>query len=103
MADFVRLYRTNMIQNSIWSNSINYVNFLGLHHILAYDLTTASDGGTLAFATPDTRLGEMKIQLTFNEVVPAELNLALLCISESKATIQIDHTGRVSKSYSTSA
>jgi hypothetical protein len=56
--DFFRLMNTNQMVNSLFTNAISYESFMNGYHIIAYDLTTAQDGGSEAFANPSVRVGK---------------------------------------------
>ena len=55
--DFLRLYSTNQMVNSLFTCSISYDAFMNGYHIVAYDLTSSQDGGSEAFVNPSVRVG----------------------------------------------
>jgi hypothetical protein len=60
--DFFRLMNTNQMVNSLFTNAISYESFMNGYHIIAYDLTTAQDGGSEAFANPSVRVGKTYLE-----------------------------------------
>jgi len=64
--DFFRLMNTNQLVNSLFTNSISYEAFMNGYHIIAFDLTTAQDGGSEAFATPSVRVGNYNIDKIYD-------------------------------------
>lgn len=93
MADFVRLYRTNMLFNTQATNSISFQKFMDGCHVIAYDLTTSNTGGALQYHTPSVRVGNVRVKITFNKVLPPELPLELLVWCEFNNTLSLDHKG----------
>lgn len=56
--DFLRLYSTNQMINSLFTCSISYDSFMNGYHIVSYDLTSSQDGGSEAFVNPSVRVGK---------------------------------------------
>ena len=56
--DFLRLYTTNQMLNSLFTCSISYDAFMNGYHIVAYDLTSSQDAGSEAFVNPSVRVGK---------------------------------------------
>ena len=61
--DFLRLYSTNQMANSLFTNHITYDDFLSGFHVVAYDLTSAQDSGSTAFTSPSVRVGKYFSQI----------------------------------------
>ena len=59
MHDFLRLYQSNQMVNTLYTSGISYEMFRHGYHIVAYDLTTGLDGGTEAFSSPSVRVGKL--------------------------------------------
>ena len=67
------------------------------YHIIAYDLTSAQDGGSEAFTNPSVRVGNLKVRLQFSE--PTKIDLTLLVIAEFNSVIEMSSSGLVMTSY----
>ena len=60
--DFLRLYTTNQMVNSLFTCSISYDAFMNGFHIIAYDLTSSQDAGSEAFVNPSVRVGKLSFK-----------------------------------------
>lgn len=87
--------------DGLYSNGIQYEEFLNGSHIVGFDLTTSGDGGSTAFVNPNVRIGELRLALEFSDVIPSSLDLELLVFAEMNAYLQISKDGSLECSFST--
>jgi hypothetical protein len=95
--DFLRLYSTNQMINSLFTCSISYDAFMNGYHILAYDLTSSQDGGSVSFVNPSVRVGHLRARLKFSE--PISTDLTLIVIGEFNSVLELNHNGIITTSY----
>ena len=95
--DFLRLYSTNQMIDSLFTCSISYDAFMNGYHIVSYDLTSSQDGGCVAFVNPSVRVGHLRARLQFSDTI--EKDLTLIVIGEFNSVLELNHNGTVSTSY----
>ena len=95
--DFLRLYSTNQMIDSLFTCSISYDAFMNGYHIVYYDLSSSQDGGCVAFVNPSVRVGHLRARLQFSDTI--EKDLTLIVIGEFNAVLELNHNGTVSTSY----
>ena len=67
------------------------------YHILAYDLTSSQDGGSVSFVNPSVRVGHLRARLKFSE--PISTDLTLIVIGEFNSVLELNHNGIITTSY----
>ena len=87
--------------DSLNSNNISYEGFLDGYHILGYDLTTSGDAGGTPFVNPNVRVGDLRVKIDFDKVIPPELDLQLIIFAEFNSMIQLNKDGSLTSSFST--
>lgn len=83
--------------DSLFSNSVSYQDFLGGNFFLVFDMTTCSKSN-LSFMVPSIRLGTLELNIKFHKTLTKQLTMVVY--SEHPSVLTINKERKISLSYS---
>jgi hypothetical protein len=84
------------LQNTNWSNGLNYEAFSTDSHFLAVDLSASGNSGSSVLA-PQVRKETGSLDIIFDR--PTTIPLDVVCVIEMLASMDIDNDRSISMSY----